>query len=60
VNPLANPFVSEMHNYRDGRDYTSVYGLKVYQKDSAEPVPQQLLIDALAKAQDSGLRDRTA
>lgn len=60
VNPLANPFVSEMHNYTNGRDYTSVYGLKVYQKDSAEPVPQQLLIDALTKAQDNGLRDRTA
>jgi Zn-dependent protease len=59
-NPLANPFVSEMHNFHDGRDYTSVYGLKVYQPGSSEVMPRQALIDALSKAQDGGLRDRTA
>jgi len=61
LNPLANPFVSEMRNV-DGKDYTSEYGLKVYRRDSAPPelMPQQVLIDALAKAQETGLRDRTA
>ena len=37
-NPLANPYVSEMHNYRDGRDYTSEYGMKLYVAGTAEEV----------------------
>jgi Zn-dependent protease len=62
LNPLANPFVSEMHNAQDGKVYTSEYGLKVYKKDTvpAELMPQQVLLDALTKAQDTGLRDRVA
>ncbi len=41
ANPLAavtSPYVSEMYNFVDGRDYTSVYGLKVYRAGTAEPV----------------------
>ncbi len=60
ANPLSNPFVSEMHNVRDGRDYTSEYGLKVYQKGTADPVTQQARLDEQTKSQDNGLRDRTA
>jgi Zn-dependent protease len=59
VNPLANPYVSEMRGF-DGRDYTSVYGLKMYRPGTAEPVEQQAVYDALSKAQDTGLRDRLA
>ncbi|HEX4608256.1 MAG TPA: site-2 protease family protein [Urbifossiella sp.] len=58
VNPLSNPFVSEMRNI-DGKDYTSEYGLKVYKTGTTDLVPQQAAIDAQTKAQD-GLRDRTA
>lgn len=41
LNPLAaltSPYVSEMHNVLDGRDYTSVYGLKMYKPGTTEPV----------------------
>jgi len=38
VNGMVNPFMNEMHNYRDGRDYTSEYGLKLYKVNSNEPV----------------------
>jgi Zn-dependent protease len=36
LNPVADPFVSKVHNFRDGRDYTSVYGLKLYKQGTAE------------------------
>src|SRR5438876_2430805 len=39
LNPVANPYVSEIHNFRDGRDYTSVYGFKAYKPGTAEQVP---------------------
>jgi Zn-dependent protease len=58
ANPLANPYVSEMRNYRDGRVYTSPYGLKVYEPGSAEPVAMQKYLDALNKGSETGLRDR--
>jgi Zn-dependent protease len=36
LNPLANPYVSEMRNYRDGRVYTSDYDLRLYKPGTAE------------------------
>ncbi len=38
ANPFSNPYVSEMKNYRDGRLYTSNYGVRLYQTGTAEPV----------------------
>lgn len=61
INPLANPYVNELHNFNDGRDYTSPYGLKLYQKGSTEPLPLQKLIDESLKGKDDeNLRDRYA
>jgi Zn-dependent protease len=34
LNPLSNPFVAELKNYRDGRIYTSHYGLRLYPVDN--------------------------
>jgi Zn-dependent protease len=45
LNPLADPYVSEMRNYQDGRVYTSEYGLKLYKPGTAEAiekVPEKL------------------
>jgi Zn-dependent protease len=39
LNPISNPYVSEIHNFRDGRDYTSAYGFKAYKPGTAELVP---------------------
>jgi Zn-dependent protease len=44
LNPISNPYVSEMHSVRDGKDYTSPYGLKLYKKQedpntAPEPFP---------------------
>ena len=58
LNPVSNPFVSRIHNFQDGRDYTSVYGLRLYKPGSAEPIPQQAAIDAATKAQETGMQDR--
>lgn len=58
ANPLSNPYVSEMYNYRDGRNYTSGYGLKVYQPGTDQPVLAQTVLDSLLKSSDKGLRDR--
>lgn len=58
ANPLSNPYVSEIKNYQDGRVYTSPYGLKVYKPGSAEPVPQQVVLEAIIKSSETGLRDR--
>jgi hypothetical protein len=60
LNPLANPFVSEMYNAQDGRHYTSEYGLKVYKAGTADQMPENAIQDVLAKRQESGLRDRVA
>jgi len=32
LNPIADPYLSAIHNYRDGRTYTSEYGLSLYKK----------------------------
>ena len=36
LNPFDNPYLSPMKNYRDGRVYTSEYGLKMYTAGTAE------------------------
>lgn len=38
LNPLSDPYLSEMHNFRDGRNYTSEYGLRLYKTGTAEAV----------------------
>jgi stage IV sporulation protein FB len=38
ANPLDNPYVAELKNYRDGRVYTSEYGLMLYKPGTAERV----------------------
>jgi Zn-dependent protease len=58
LNPLSNPYVSEMYSFRDGRNYTSEYGLKMYKPGTADPIPQQVFLDLLTKTQDGGMRDR--
>jgi Zn-dependent protease len=59
LNPLANPFVSEMRNF-DGKDYTSVYGLKVYEPGTSKQVQASVAQDAQTRQQESGLQDRVA
>ncbi len=59
LNPLANPYVNEMHNFRDSRDYTSVYGLKLYKAGTSEPIASQESLDKAMKETDGGLRERT-
>lgn len=58
ANPLSSPYVSEMRNWKDGRDYTSEYGLRTYQRGTTDPTPQQVSMDFAAKLQDGGQRDR--
>jgi Zn-dependent protease len=38
LNPLASPYRAQMHNFQDGRSYTSEYGLKLYKAGGAEAV----------------------
>jgi Zn-dependent protease len=33
LSPIYDPYICEIHNYRDGRTYTSEYGLKLYEPD---------------------------
>jgi Zn-dependent protease len=58
MNPLANPYVSEMYNFQDGRDYTSPYGLKVYEPGTSELTKEQKILDAFSKGGESGWRER--
>jgi Zn-dependent protease len=59
ANPLANPYVSEMKNFQDGRVHTSVYGLRLYKQGTAEQMPG--LQEAIDKAnREAGFRERTA
>ena len=59
LNPLADPYLSGMYNVADGRDYTSAYGLRLYKKDTAEPVRTERddLADYLVKI---GRKDKVA
>ena len=53
LNPLANPYNSQIHNYWDGRSYTSEYGLKLYKAGTDEAVSNPF--DAIEKMiRDSG------
>jgi len=38
VNPIADPYRSEMHNYRNGHTYTSEYGVSLFKPESGENV----------------------
>ncbi|MDB5305977.1 MAG: Peptidase family [Gemmataceae bacterium] len=60
LNPLSDPFVSRIHNFENGREYTSEYGLKLYKAGTAEPVPSpQDMLERLMK--DTGWsRERVA
>lgn len=45
ANPFDNPYVSPMKNYRDGRVYTSAYGMRVYDRATnaeLQPTAEQL------------------
>lgn len=59
LNPLTSPYASEMYNFHTSRTHTSEYGLKVYKPGTSEPMMQQVLLDALIKAQETGLRSNT-
>ena len=59
ANPLANPYASEIKSFRDGRLHTSAYGLRVYKPGSAEPVPQQVMLDEIKKSVETGLFERS-
>lgn len=37
LNPVADPYTSETKNFRDGRVYTSAYGLRLYEANTATP-----------------------
>ena len=53
ANPLPwsnDPYVSEMKNFRDGRLYTSDYGLRLYRPGSAEEVRMPELAAKLGNA----------
>ena len=45
LNPVADPYLSEIHNYWDGRTYTSEYGLRLYKigSDEAAAKPKDLI-----------------
>jgi len=54
ANPLSDPYVCEVYSYRDGRTYSSEYGLKLYKAGTDEAVPTGM--DLFAKlAQEAGL-----
>lgn len=57
LNPLYNPYKSELKNFKDGRWYTSDYGIKLYRPgtaDSVEPGPE--MRTALAEGKTTELR----
>lgn len=39
LSPLDSPYISPMKNYRDGKVYTSEYGLRLYEPGTANPIP---------------------
>lgn len=43
VNPIANPFLLDVKNYRDGRLYTSEYVERLYKPDTTEVVSSQVV-----------------
>ncbi len=61
VNPLSDPYLSEMHNWRDGKNYTSDYGLKLYKAGTIPPEPVPSPQDVIEKVlrEEGVLRYRT-
>ena len=56
-NPIASPYKSQIHNFVNGRDYTSEYALKLYKAGTNEAVPSPFdEIEKLIRDQ-GGLRD---
>ena len=55
VNPLSNPYLSEMHNFADGRTYTSEYGLRLYRK---APGDASDAMAAMREAVEKELREK--
>ncbi|WP_439622882.1 site-2 protease family protein [Gemmata sp.] len=45
LNPLSNPYVSEMYSFTRERTYTSEYGLKLYEPGTNRPIAKQEDID---------------
>jgi Zn-dependent protease len=45
VNPISDPYLSEMHNFGNGRTYTGEYGLKLYKADTGEPASTKEAIE---------------
>lgn len=39
LNPLSDPYLSEMYSFHDGRTHTSEYGLRMYKTGTTESVP---------------------
>ncbi len=58
LNPVSNPYVSTMHNFHNGRDYTGVYGLKLYNAETNEPVPTPEDMYERVIKDMGGVRDR--
>jgi Zn-dependent protease len=52
LNPLASPYISEVHRFTDQRDYTSAYWVKAYKPGTAEPMPGQAELDKKRYAQE--------
>jgi Zn-dependent protease len=52
LNPLASPYRSQIHNFQDGRSYTSEYGLKLYRAGTNEVVtsPSEIFEKMLREA----------
>ncbi|MCU0702561.1 MAG: site-2 protease family protein [Fimbriiglobus sp.] len=53
LNPLDSPYVSPMKNYRDGKTYTSEYGVKLYHTDTGLPHPDYDKKNYAAKVEDA-------
>lgn len=60
LSPIYDPYKSELKNYRDGRVYTSDYGIKLYKPGTPEPVdPNVEMSKTLAEGKSSDLRALT-
>jgi Zn-dependent protease len=58
MNPFSNPYISPIHNFQDGRDYTSTYGMKLYRTGTNELVPIPDDVFSHIASEVSGQRDR--
>lgn len=62
LNPLGDPYLSRMHNFKDGREYTSEYGLRLYKGPVAEmpPAAQEQIDRYLQRMEAKRYRDTYA